>query len=138
MDFLGLVAYKELFTVDLELLLEHVLVLLLQLVLLVLQDDCLFANFVLNFTESLLFKFDLLVLMVQVFLNLIELHLMGESTVVQLRKDVQRLSIINVDALYSHGTCAHLVKASLLNYLCGAYLIIWLPYLIINLRRLMQ
>jgi hypothetical protein len=76
MYFLGFVTDKELFTVYIELLLEHVLMLILKLALLLLQNICLFADFILCFTESLLFKFYLFILMVQVSLNLIELHLM--------------------------------------------------------------
>ena len=97
--------------------------LLFQFMLLVLQNDCFFAIFVLYFSESLLFKFYFLVLMIQVFLNLIELHLMGKRTVVELREDVQRLAVINVDTLHSQGSLAWVVRASLLNDLGRVYFV---------------
>jgi hypothetical protein len=97
MDFEPLVLDEKPLSIDLMLGLEQHLRLLLKLFLLERQDLRLLPDFVLHVSKPLLVHLDLLALVFEVPLNLIELHLVRQGSIIQLGEDVNRLPIVDVE-----------------------------------------
>jgi hypothetical protein len=76
----------------------------------------------------------------QVSLYLIELHLMRQRSIVQLREDVNALSIIDVKRIYSEAARTRMVQAFLLDELGRRYLGIALlsDVLAVDVRRVVK